>query len=98
LISDGITVKFTPLLATLPAVTTTFPVVAPPGTGATMLVGVQVVGIAATPANVTVPSAPPKLVPVIVTDVPITPDVGLRLAMVGVGGGAASVVALATFE
>ena len=36
-----VTVKATPLLATPPTVTTTFPVVAPVGTGATMLVALQ---------------------------------------------------------
>ena len=45
------TVKLTPLLATPPTVTTTFPVVAPAGTGATMLVALQLVGVAAVPLN-----------------------------------------------
>ena len=49
-----LTVKLTPLLATPPTVTTTFPVVAPVGTGATMLVALQLVGVAATPLNFTV--------------------------------------------
>src|SRR6266446_2195606 len=40
------TVKLIPLLATPPTVTTTFPVVAPAGTGATMLVALQLVGVA----------------------------------------------------
>jgi hypothetical protein len=81
-----LTVKLTPLLATPPTVTTTLPVVAPLGTGATMLVALQLVGAAATPLNFTVlaPCVPPKLLPVIVTDVPTTPDVGLRLLMLGV--------------
>jgi len=50
----GSTVKLTPLLATPPTVTATFPVVAPVGTGATMLVALQPVGVAATPLNFTV--------------------------------------------
>jgi hypothetical protein len=48
------TVKFIPLLATPPTVTTTLPDVAPVGTGATMLVALQLVGVAAVPLNVTV--------------------------------------------
>src|SRR5256885_11850821 len=46
-----VTVKLTPLLATPPTVTITLPVVAPVGTGATMLVALQLVGVAATPLN-----------------------------------------------
>src|SRR5207253_7643660 len=78
-----VTVKLTPLLATPPTVTTTFPVVAPVGTGTTMLVALQLVGVAAVPLNFTVlvPCVAPKFAPVIVTDVPRTPDVGLRLVM-----------------
>jgi hypothetical protein len=72
-----VNVKFTPLLATPPTVTTTFPVVAPLGTGTTMLVGPQLVGVPAVPPNVTVlvPCVAPKFVPVIVTDVATGPDV-----------------------
>ena len=50
----AVTVKLTPLLATPPTVTTTFPVVAPLGTGTTMLVALQLVGVAAVPLKVTV--------------------------------------------
>jgi len=80
-----VTVKLTPLLATPPTVTTTFPVVAPLGTGTTMVVPLQLVGVAAVPLNVTVlvPCVPPKLAPVIVTDAPTNPDAGFRLAMLG---------------
>jgi hypothetical protein len=49
-----VTVKTTPLLATPPTVTTTFPVAAPFGTGATMLVALQLVGVVAIPLNLTV--------------------------------------------
>jgi hypothetical protein len=79
------TVNATPLLAVPPTVTTTFPVVAPVGTGATMLVAPQLVGVAVIPLNCTVldPWLAPKFVPVIVTDVPTGPDVGFRTAMVG---------------
>ena len=48
------TVKLSPLLDCPPTVTTTFPVVAPPGTGATILVALQLVGVAVVPLNVTV--------------------------------------------
>ena len=80
------TVKFDPLLATPPTVTTTFPVVAPAGTGTTMLVALQLVGVDEVPLNFTVlvPCVDPKFVPVIVTDAPTAPDVGLRLLIVGV--------------
>src|SRR5260221_7393283 len=78
-------VKFTPLLARPPTVTTTFPVVAPVGTGTTMLVALQLVGVAAVPLNLTVllPCVAPKFAPVIVTEAPATPDVGFRFAMLG---------------
>ena len=49
-----VTVKLTPLLAWPPTVTTTFPVVAPVGTAATMLVALQLVGVAAVPLKLTV--------------------------------------------
>lgn len=83
--AGGITVKPTPLLATPPTVTTTFPVVAPVGTGTTMLVALQLVGVAATPLNVTVlvPCDAPKFVPAIVTGVPTGPEGGVRLVMLG---------------
>src|SRR5881628_131034 len=77
----------TPLLATPPTVTTTLPVVAPAGTGTTMLVALQLVGVAAVPLNFTVlvPCVAPKFAPLIVTDVPANPDVGFRLVMFGDG-------------
>jgi hypothetical protein len=83
----AVTVKPTPLLATPPTVTTTLPVVAPAGTGATMLVALQLVGAAPIPLKLTVlvPWLAPKFAPVIVTDVPKTPDVGFRLVMLGAG-------------
>jgi hypothetical protein len=81
------TVKLIPLLATPPTVTTKFPVVAPAGTGATMLAALQLVGVAVTPLNfaVLVPCVAPKFVPLIVTDVPTTPDVGFELVILGGG-------------
>jgi hypothetical protein len=84
------TVKSTPLLATPPTVTMTLPVVAPAGTGTTILVALQFAAldtVAAVPLNVTVlvPWVAPKFVPVIVTDVPTGPEVGFRLVIVGAG-------------
>jgi len=83
-----VTVNVTPLLATPPTVTTTLPVVAPLGTGTTMLVALQLVGTPAVPLNFTVlvPCVAPKFVPVIVTGVPTGPDVTLRPTMLGSGG------------
>jgi len=49
-----VTEKEKPLLATPLTVTTTLPVVAPFGTGAAMLVALQLVGVAVRPLNVTV--------------------------------------------
>src|SRR6266849_3821289 len=72
------TVKLMPLLATPPTVTTTGPVVAPLGTGTTMLAALQLVGVAAVPLNLTVlvPCVAPKLAPASVTAIPTVPDVG----------------------
>src|SRR6186997_1052457 len=84
LIDGGtVTVKRTPLLARPPTVTTTFPVVAPLGTGTVRLVAVQPVGVASVPLNVTVlvPCVVPKFAPVIVTAVATGPDVGLSVAI-----------------
>src|SRR5208337_2677263 len=52
--AGAVTVKFTPLLATPPTVTTTFPAVAPLGTATVMLVPLQLVGVPAVPLNFTV--------------------------------------------
>src|SRR2546428_3270946 len=83
-VNGTVTVKDAPLLATASTVTTTLPVVAPPGTGTTMLVADQFVGVAVVPLNVTVlvPLVAPKFVPVIVTAAPTTPLVGDRLVRV----------------
>jgi len=80
-----VTVNDMPLLATLPTVTTTFPVVAPDGTGTRMLVADQFVGVAATPLNVTllVPFVVPKFDPVIVTLAPAAPVVGVTFEIDG---------------
>src|SRR5260370_3831970 len=83
----SVTVNPPPLLATPPTVTTTFPAVAPAGTGATMLVALQLVGVAAIPLNVTVlaPSVAPKFAPLIVTHAPTNPDIGAKLEILGPG-------------
>jgi hypothetical protein len=83
-----VTVKFKPLLDWAPTVTTTFPVVAPVGTGTLMLVALQLVGVAATPLNVTVlvPCDEPKFAPAIATAVPTGPELGLKVVLLGGGG------------
>src|SRR5436189_3061363 len=80
-----VTVKGTPLLACPPTVTTTFPVVAPVGTGTVRVVALQLVGVASVPLNLTVlvPFVAPKFAPAIVTAVPTGPDVGLRVMIDG---------------
>ena len=79
-------VKFTPLLAKPPTVTTMLPAVAPLGTGTEIVVLVQFVGVAVVPLKLTVllPCEPPKFVPVMFTEVPAGPDVGDTLLMPGV--------------
>ena len=75
------------MLATPFTVTTTGPVVAPVGTGVTMLVALQLMGAAIVPLNVTVldPFVAPKFVPAMVTDVAIDrPRSGFRPVMLGV--------------
>ena len=75
-----------PLLATPFTVTTTGPVVvASGGPGATMLLALPLVGVATPPLNrtVLVPSVEPKFAPVIVTEVPTSPEVGDRPETLG---------------
>jgi hypothetical protein len=83
----AVTVKLTALLALPPTVTTTLPVLAPAGTGAVMLVALQLVGLLAIPLNVIVLvlCVAPKLLPEIVTGIPPGPELGVRLDMVGAG-------------
>jgi len=78
-------VNVTPLLERPLTVTTTLPVVAPVGTGATMLVAVQVFTVAVVLLNTTLlePCVDPKFVPVIVTNVPTGPLAGLSFVMLG---------------
>ena len=79
------TVKLFPLLATPATVTTTFPVVAPTGTVATMLVALHVVTVAVVVLNLTVlvPWVDPNAVPAIVTEAPTAAEAGVRLEIVG---------------
>lgn len=79
------TVKATLLLAEPLTLTTTFPVVAPVGTGTIIEVALQLVGAAVVPLKVTVldPWLEPKPDPAIVTKVPTGPAVGERLLIVG---------------
>src|SRR5258705_3675089 len=77
--------QVTPLLACPLTVTTTFPVVAPAGTGAAMLVAFQLLGVAAVPLKLTVllPSVAPNVLPLMVTASPTAPDAGARLLIFG---------------
>jgi hypothetical protein len=69
-------------------VATTLPLLAPAGTGATMLVDDHDVGAAETPLNVTLLPLDdaPKFEPEIVTTVPAVPLDGERLEMLGPTG------------
>jgi len=85
MLGAGVTVKLEPLLCAPPReVTTTFPVVAPAGTVAVMLLALQVLTVAAVPLNVTVPCDVPKFEPAMTTEDPTAPVLGVRLLMLGV--------------
>ena len=94
-----VTVNGFPLLTCPATVTVTLPVVAPAGTGTTMLVLPQLVGVPVIPLKLTVlvPCVAPKFVPTMLTDVPTGPDVGVRLVMLGTGT-PDGVVTVAVFE
>lgn len=79
------TVNLLPLLEVPDTVTTIFPVVAPVGTVATMLVALQLVTVAVLPLNLTVllPCVDPKPDPAIVIEAPTAPEVGVRLVIEG---------------
>src|SRR5574340_1477590 len=79
------TANATPLLATPLTVTTTFPLVAPEGTGTVILLALQLVGLPTVPLKLTelLPCDAPKLVPVMVTAVPTTPELGFSPEIVG---------------
>src|SRR5207253_3875628 len=81
--AEEVTVKFTPLLATPPTVTTTLPVVAPLGTDATMLVALQLVVLAVVPLKVTVPVVLPKVLPMMATAAPTGAVVVSRVVVAG---------------
>jgi hypothetical protein len=81
----GTTVKLAPLLAWPPTVTTTLPELAPLGTGVTIELALQLLGVAVVPLKVTVlvPWVDPKFNPVMVTEAPMGPEAGERLLMLG---------------
>src|SRR5438552_10878067 len=91
-------VNDTPALATPLTVTTTLPVVAPAGTGATIEVALQLAGVATVPLNVTalVPWVEPKLRPAMVSDAPTAPELGDKLLMLGTASTVNNTPALAT--
>jgi hypothetical protein len=81
----GFTMKLAPPPGPAAVVTTTFPVVAPPGTTATIDPAVQLVMVVATvPLYVTLlaPCVSPKFVPAMDTVKPTRPLLGVRLAIV----------------
>jgi len=84
----GTTEKATGLLAWLPTPTRILPDEAPTGTGTTIVVAFQFVGVAGTPLKVTVlvPCDAPKFAPDIVTGVPTIPEAGFTLVILGGGG------------
>lgn len=80
----------------LPTRTVTLPVVAPTGTVVVILVVVLAVTIASVPLNRTVllPGVALKFVPVIVTACPNSPEVGVKLVIVGTAAPTVKFVAL----
>ena len=82
---DPGTVNQTGLLGTPDTVTTTFPVVAPDGTGTAMLEELQLVGLAVAPPNVTVllPCVDPKNAPEIVILAPTGAEFADKLEILG---------------
>lgn len=86
--SGDTTVNVAELLVPAPGTETTIgiaPNATPLGTGITILVLLQLVGVAEIPPKVTVlvPCVVPKPVPAMLTDVPIGPDAGVKLVIVG---------------
>lgn len=86
------TVKVAELLVPAPGTETTTgtaPRATLLGTGTTILVLLQLVGVAEMPPKVTVlvPCVVPNPVPAIVTDVPMGPDAGVRLVIAGATAG-----------
>ena len=80
---DHVTVNFVRLVATPAGVLTTIlPVTAPPGTVAVIIVAELRVNVVITPPNLTT-VVPVKFVPLIATEVPTGPEVGVKLVIVG---------------
>jgi hypothetical protein len=77
------TLNGTPLLATPPAVTITFPPVAPAGTGTVIEASVQLKVGLPRPLKLTVPGLDPKLFPEMVTVVPTVPKEGEMFVITG---------------
>src|SRR5436309_8165783 len=90
------TVNAEPLLAPPDVATMTFPLVAPFGTMAVILVFVQAEVVAACPLNVTVPVVVVKFVPAMVTELPGSPLEGVKLLMAGAGRTVKATPALST--
>jgi hypothetical protein len=85
MVGAGMNVKSLALVVVPPGVVTLIlPVVAPAGTDVSIRVAETTVKLAVVPSNRT-PVAPPKFVPVIVTEVPIGPLAGAKESMVGAG-------------
>jgi hypothetical protein len=76
-------VKLTALLASPETVTTRLPAVAPCGTGTTILVALQLVGVPGVPLNLTVlePWLAPKFTPEMVMAVPTAPELGAAVRL-----------------
>jgi len=86
MLGANVTVNGTPIDGTPPAVTTTFPVVAPAGTVAVMEVAVHAVVVAVVLLNFNVPVAcAPKFCPTMVTVAPTAPAFGVTLVIFGAG-------------
>lgn len=85
IVGEGKIVNGAPALARPFTVTITFPLVAPAGTAAVMVVPLQLVGAAIMPLNVTVlfPCEPPKFDPLMVITAPVGPEAGDKLAIDG---------------
>src|SRR6185312_13398694 len=83
--AELVTTNGNALLSTPPTETTMLPVIAPAGTGTTMLVGFQTLGVADIPLNVItlVPCEFPKFTPVSVMGVPADPEDDERLVRIG---------------
>lgn len=85
LLMPGVIVKLIALLATPRTVATMFPEVAPTGTGTTIVVLFQLVGVPLTPLNeiALLPLLSPKLEPVIVMEPPTGPELLDKLVIAG---------------